>query len=71
MEEHSLSPTRKCPKCDSEDISRSRRRGIIEKTVSLLGFVPYRCNNYYCRKRFFLLTPKKTSEMVPEENTSD
>ena len=55
-----LSVTHKCPKCGSDRISRSKRQGMIEKIISLAGLLPYRCNNYPCNNRFFMIFPRKS-----------
>lgn len=41
----------KCPSCDSEDVRRSRRRGLREGTaLRLKNLAPYRCRE--CGLRF-------------------
>ena len=40
-----------CPRCGSEDIRRSHRRGALDWFLSRMGRTPYRCRA--CRKRFF------------------
>jgi predicted Zn-ribbon and HTH transcriptional regulator len=41
-----------CPRCQSEHIRRSRRKGIIEKRILAMLFVrPFRCEA--CDYRFF------------------
>lgn len=42
---------RLCPSCGSKNISRSARRNLIEKAISLFRVLPYRCQD--CRHRFF------------------
>jgi len=45
---------RRCPRCSSESIHRSHRRGVIENLTSLIGYFPYRCddcNNRYLARR--------------------
>ena len=47
-----------CPKCRSEDLYRSRGRGIYERIVlRALGKYPYRCNE--CGERFYSKRPKQ------------
>jgi len=42
---------RKCPRCGSYRVRRSRRRGLREKLIlPLVGRLPYRCED--CDKRF-------------------
>ncbi len=61
MEEtnESTTTTLVCPECGCEDITRSKRKGIIDKIMSPFGFVPYRCDNYYCHARFYSRLQKK------------
>lgn len=41
-----------CPHCHSEQIYRSRRRGVIERRILTMVFMrPFRCNQ--CAFRFF------------------
>jgi len=41
-----------CPRCQSERIRRSRRKGIIERRILAMLFVrPFRCES--CDLRFF------------------
>jgi DNA-directed RNA polymerase subunit RPC12/RpoP len=42
----------RCKHCSSENLRRSRRRGI-ERVLSLFGFLPFRCDD--CGKRGLLL----------------
>ena len=44
---------RTCPHCGSDEVYRSRARGIIERhVVRVLRFFPYRC--FACDRRFYL-----------------
>lgn len=46
-----MADVRKCPKCHSENVFRSRRRSL----EYLLPFLrPYRC--YSCERRFLMVT---------------
>ena len=48
---------RKCPRCGSDGVIRSKRRTLEHL---LVGFKPYRCNA--CQRRFFFFfTPKQTA----------
>ena len=47
----------KCPICGGKDTRRSRRRGMVEKSISMVGVLPYRCENFFCNQRFFRFTP--------------
>jgi len=54
---------RACPSCGSERVSRSHRRGLLERYVlSYLRFFPYRCD--VCDIRFYRRIA--TSSGVPE-----
>jgi DNA-directed RNA polymerase subunit RPC12/RpoP len=49
-----------CPRCGSSEVSKSRRRGIVEKYLgTVLQMRPYRC--YECSLRFW-----KKRGAVPE-----
>ncbi|AFZ13673.1 hypothetical protein Cri9333_2829 [Crinalium epipsammum PCC 9333] len=54
-----LSLSHKCPRCGSDNVSRSKRQGMIEKVISVVRLLPYRCNNYSCGSRFFIIFPRK------------
>jgi len=41
----------RCPRCASSNLRRSRRRGILERALSLAGRLPYRCRE--CDLRFY------------------
>ncbi|MDT7777716.1 MAG: hypothetical protein QOC99_228 [Acidobacteriota bacterium] len=43
---------RKCAVCGSRNVSRSGRRNLIERLLSLARILPYRCLD--CNHRFFL-----------------
>jgi predicted RNA-binding Zn-ribbon protein involved in translation (DUF1610 family) len=43
---------RKCPKCGSQDVTRSQRVGLLDRTFSLLNNYPYRCHSHDCGIRF-------------------
>jgi hypothetical protein len=43
---------RHCPECHSEQLRRSKRRGVIERhLLSIIALKPYRCES--CLHRFF------------------
>ena len=44
-----------CPKCKTDQASRSHRRGPLEHAIAFFGFYPYRCRN--CKARFVSLRP--------------
>lgn len=44
------SPRRRCPTCGSDEVRRSRRRGLLEALLNLVGVKPYRCQR--CDTRF-------------------
>ena len=46
-----MADVRKCPKCHSENVFRSRRRSL---EYLLPFFRPYRC--YSCERRFLMFT---------------
>jgi len=51
---------RHCPECHSEQIRRSKRRGIIERDLlSVVGIKPFRCVD--CYHRFFRRPAKDPS----------
>lgn len=50
------SASRQCARCQGNKIRRSRRRGIWERVISLVGVYPYRCHD--CDHRFFALKRK-------------
>ena len=39
-----------CPKCKTDHANRSHRRGLIEHSVAVVGYYPYRCRD--CHLRF-------------------
>jgi len=43
-----------CPDCKSAVCRRSRRRGLKDRAMSALGFLPWRCGT--CQSRFFART---------------
>lgn len=48
-----------CPVCRSKSVYRSRRRGVIERTILTMAFVkPFRCQA--CESRFF-----RHSSLIP------
>jgi len=50
-----VSLKRPCPRCHSDEVFRSHRRGAMEKYVlRLVGMRPYRCVN--CDARFYGLS---------------
>jgi hypothetical protein len=46
-----------CPRCTIGTLRRSRRHGV-EKLLSLLGVLPFRCDA--CTRRRFCLAPAMT-----------
>ncbi len=50
-----MAETRRCPKCQSENVFRSRRR-TLEYLVPF--YRPFRC--YNCERRFLMFTPLPT-----------
>src|ERR1041385_6975941 len=40
-----------CPHCKTDQIHRSRRRGLIERCAARAGYYPHRCRT--CDARFF------------------
>lgn len=50
---------RPCPYCESENVRRSRRQGLFEKSLGRLLFLhPYRCEA--CDARYFILGARRT-----------
>lgn len=39
-----------CPKCRSQDVRRSRRRGAVDRVLGLAAIYPFRCQR--CDRRF-------------------
>lgn len=62
-----MAETRLCPKCQSENVFRSRRR-TLEYLVPF--YRPFRC--YSCERRFlmFSLAPTRTSVRFGNRQTS-
>jgi hypothetical protein len=51
--------SRRCPLCGSEEVLRSRRRGLIELFfVPLFLLRPYRCRQCSARHLGFILRPR-------------
>lgn len=49
-----------CPYCHSDDVRRSHRQGILEKSLGrVLSLYPYRCEA--CDGRYFILGRRKLS----------
>lgn len=47
-----MADLRKCPKCQSENVFRSRRRAL---ECLVLFYRPFRC--YTCERRFLMFSP--------------
>ena len=63
-----MADVRKCPKCESENVFRSRRRSL----EYLLPFLrPYRC--YSCERRFLMFTrvPKEQRVHLEHRHASE
>ena len=58
-----MADARKCPKCHSENVFRSRRRSL---EYFLPFFRPYRC--YSCERRFLMLAAHPDARRVRLEN---
>jgi hypothetical protein len=52
-----------CPRCGCQDVYRSRRRGL-DKAISILGFYPFLCEDFNCKKRFYRRT-RRFAKFVP------
>ena len=59
-----MADARKCPKCQSENVFRSRRRSL---EYFLPFFRPYRC--YSCERRFLMFTRAVKAERVRLEHS--
>ena len=52
IEERKRNRMRRCPRCDSGEVRRSKRRGLTERyLLSAIALKPFRCQN--CGNRFF------------------
>ncbi|MGD0515734.1 MAG: hypothetical protein ABSA29_20710 [Terriglobales bacterium] len=51
-----------CPRCASSTIRRSRRRSLRDRVMSLLSYLPYRCDE--CDLRFYF-QPRVLTVAVP------
>lgn len=62
-----MAETRRCPKCQSENVFRSRRRAL-EYLVPF--YRPFRC--YLCERRFLMFSPvpSRTSVRFGNRQTS-
>lgn len=58
-----MADVRKCPKCNSENVFRSRRRTL---EYLLPFFRPYRC--YSCERRFLMLTRNPDAQRIHLES---
>jgi hypothetical protein len=55
----------RCPNCASASVRRSRRNGVIEKTLlKALALHPYRCEE--CDERYFRLGMRRESPEQPQ-----
>ncbi len=59
-----MADVRKCPKCQSENVFRSRRRSL---EYLLPFFRPYRC--YSCERRFLMLSGSPKAQRVRLEHS--
>ncbi len=44
----------RCPSCGSDDVRRSNQHRFLDPILSVLGFLPLRCED--CNHRFFKLS---------------
>jgi hypothetical protein len=49
-----------CPRCTNCEITRSRRRNVLETILSWVALRPYRC--LACNHRFFSFIARHTAE---------
>ena len=59
-----MAEVRKCPKCQSENVFRSRRRSL---EYLLPFFRPYRC--YSCERRFLMISRGPKADRVRLEHS--
>ena len=59
-----MAEVRKCPKCQSENVFRSRRRSL---EYLLPFFRPYRC--YSCERRFLMISRAPKGQRVRLEHS--
>jgi len=53
MKERLMIQTAQCPECSGRDVSRSRRKGWMERNFwAFFGHFPWRCS--FCKERFFV-----------------
>jgi hypothetical protein len=50
MDHQDLQPRRSCPHCGGDELHRSRRRRL-DRILSIIGLLPYRCSD--CCRRFY------------------
>jgi len=58
-----------CPLCASDNVRRSRRRGIAEKVRSWVGRRPYRCHTFMHRffsSEKYIKSPERRSMPLSE-----
>jgi hypothetical protein len=60
-----------CPKCGSDEVRRSMRRGWVDKLMDKLGLYPYRCTNYLCGKRFYHYKTMTKKSLLPASDPVD
>ncbi len=58
-----MAEVRRCPKCNSENVFRSRRRTL---EYFLPFFRPYRC--YSCERRFLMVTRNANAQRIHLES---
>jgi hypothetical protein len=46
---------RKCPKCDAHKVGRAHRFNKLDRLLSIVNVYPYRCRQFPCKFRFYLL----------------
>lgn len=52
-----------CPRCNSNNVRRSRTRGLKERWLKKLGYRAYRCNESECQWRGLLKTKSIRGEL--------
>jgi FHA domain len=67
-EQKKIERIKRCPKCGSDKVRQTVRRGIFEYLISLFGVYPYDCTYYTCLHRFY---SKRRNSSANSQNSID